>query len=158
MTESACVWLFRNGRRPDRILSRIKGVPEVKERRIAMDFRMTLCLALLTLLCGCDPALAGLGLPHYAGTKAAVLGLTRACARQLGPLQIRVNAVCPGVIETPMTEAVPDVALKGLVQTTPLGRVGQPEEIASAALFFASDESSFVTGQWMSPNGGLVIC
>lgn len=103
-------------------------------------------------------ALGGLGLPHYAATKAAVLGFTRSCARQLGRLQIRVNAVCPGVIDTPMTEAVPDVALKGLVQTTPLGRVGQPEEIASAALFFASDESSFVTGQWMSPNGGLVIC
>ena len=103
-------------------------------------------------------ALAGLGLPHYAGSKAAVLGLTRSCARQLGPLGIRVNAVCPGVIDTPMTAEVPDFALKGLIQGTPLGRVGKAEDIATAVLYLASDESSFVTGQWMSPNGGLVIC
>lgn len=103
-------------------------------------------------------ALAGIGLPHYSGSKAAVLGLTRSCARQLGPLGIRVNAICPGVIETPMTAEVPDFALKGLIQSTPLGRVGKPEDIANAALYLASDESSFVTGQWMSPNGGLVIC
>ncbi len=67
-----------------------------------------------------------------------------------------MNAVCPGVIETPMTEAVPDALLKGLIATTPLGRVGQPEDIAQATLFLASDESGFVTGQWLSPNGGLV--
>lgn len=103
-------------------------------------------------------ALAGIGLPHYSGSKAAVLGLTRSCARQLGPKGIRVNAVCPGVIETPMTAEVPDFALKGLIQTTPLGRVGQPEDISNAVLYLSSDESSFVTGQWLSPNGGLVIC
>ena len=103
-------------------------------------------------------ALAGQGVPHYAASKAAVLGFTRSCARQLGPLGIRVNALCPGVIETPMTEAVPDVALKGLLAATPLGRMGQPEEIAQAALYLASGESAFVTGQWLSPNGGLVIC
>ena len=102
--------------------------------------------------------LAGQGMPHYAASKAAVLGFTRACARQLGPLGIRVNAICPGVIETPMTKAVPDSALKGLIATTPLGRVGRPEDIAHATLYLASDESGFVTGQWLSPNGGLITC
>ena len=102
--------------------------------------------------------LSGQGVPHYAASKAAVLGFTRSCARQLGPLGIRVNVVCPGVIETPMTEAVPDVALKGLLAATPLGRMGQPEDIAQATLFLASDESAFITGQWLSPNGGLLTC
>ena len=57
-----------------------------------------------------------------------------------------------------LSAEVPDFALKGLIQGTPLGRVGKAEDIATAVLYLASDESSFVTGQWMSPNGGLVIC
>ena len=101
--------------------------------------------------------LGGPGVPHYSASKAAVLGFTQSSAKQLGPLGIRMNAVCPGVIETPMTDAVPDVALKGLKAATPLGRVGTPEDIANAVLYLASDESSFVTGQWLSPNGGLFM-
>jgi 3-oxoacyl-[acyl-carrier protein] reductase len=102
--------------------------------------------------------LAGIGTPHYAASKAAVLGFTRSCARTLGPQGIRMNAVCPGVIDTPMTEAVPDVALKGVIRTTPLGRMGEAKDIANAVLYLASDESGFVTGQWLSPNGGIVTC
>lgn len=102
--------------------------------------------------------LAGMGLVHYASSKAAVLGFTRACARQLGPLGIRVNAICPGVIDTPMTAQVPDFALKGMIAATPLGRVGEAIDIAQSALYLGSDESAFTTGQWMSPNGGVVIC
>lgn len=102
--------------------------------------------------------LSSLGSVHYAASKSAVLGLTRACARELGPHGIRVNAICPGVIDTPMTAGVPDVALKPLLAATPLGRKGLPEDIANAAVYLASDESSFVTGQWLSPNGGLVMC
>lgn len=101
--------------------------------------------------------LAGLGPPHYSASKGAVLGFTKSCARQLGPRKIRVNAICPGVIETPMSAAVPDFALEGLKKTTPLGRIGQPEDIANAALYLASDESGFVTGESITPNGGLVI-
>lgn len=101
--------------------------------------------------------LAGVGMPHYASSKAAVLGFTKACARQLGSMNIRVNAICPGVIETPMTAAVPDFALKAMVQQTPLGRTGQPEDITNLALYLASDEANFVTGQAISPNGGVVI-
>lgn len=105
-------------------------------------------------------SIAGLspnGNVSYAASKAAVLGITRATARELGRFGIRVNAICPGVIDTPMTAGVPDPMLKPLIRATPLGRKGQPDDIASTALFLASDDSSFITGQWISPNGGLVM-
>jgi 3-oxoacyl-[acyl-carrier protein] reductase len=105
-------------------------------------------------------SIAGLsanGTVHYAGSKAAVLGMTRATARELGPHGIRVNAICPGVIDTPMAAGVPEAALKPLLGATPLRRIGKPEDIANAAVYLASDEASFVTGQWLSPNGGLVM-
>lgn len=106
-------------------------------------------------------SIAGLsaqGTIHYAASKSAVLGITRATARELGPFGIRVNAICPGVIDTPMTAGVPEAALKPLIKTTPLRRTGTPEDIANAAVYLCSDESSFVTGQWISPNGGLIMC
>lgn len=106
-------------------------------------------------------SIAGLsanGTVAYSASKSAVLGITRASARELGRFGIRVNAVCPGVIDTPMTAGVPEQALKPLLGATPLGRIGQPADIAAAALFLASDESSFITGQWISPNGGLLMC
>jgi 3-oxoacyl-[acyl-carrier protein] reductase len=106
-------------------------------------------------------SIAGLssqGTISYAASKSAVLGLTRAAARELGRFGIRVNAICPGVIETPMTEGLPDFAIKPLIGATPLGRMGKPADIAATALFLASEESSFITGQWISPNGGLVMC
>lgn len=105
-------------------------------------------------------SIAGLspnGNVSYAASKAAVLGITRATARELGRFQIRVNAICPGVIETPMTAHIPDPLLAPLKKATPLLRTGTPADIASTALFLASDESSFITGQWISPNGGLVM-
>jgi 3-oxoacyl-[acyl-carrier protein] reductase len=97
------------------------------------------------------------GVTHYAASKSAVLGLTRATARELGPHGIRVNAICPGVIDTPMAAGVPEAVLKPLLGATPLRRIGKPEDIANAAVYLASDEASFVTGQWLSPNGGLVM-
>jgi 3-oxoacyl-[acyl-carrier protein] reductase len=106
-------------------------------------------------------SIAGLssqGTISYAASKSAVLGLTRAAARELGRFGIRVNAICPGVIETPMTAALPDFAIEPLIGATPLGRMGTPADIAATALFLASEESSFITGQWISPNGGLVMC
>lgn len=101
--------------------------------------------------------LAGMGQPHYATAKAGLLGLTRSLARPLGPLGIRINAICPGAIKTAMTDAVPAPMMDMLVAATPLGRVGAPEEIATTAVYLASDDSSFVTGQWISPNGGIFI-
>ncbi|MBM4440431.1 MAG: 3-oxoacyl-ACP reductase FabG [Candidatus Rokubacteria bacterium] len=103
-------------------------------------------------------ALTGLEtVPHYSAAKGGILGFTRAVAREVGSRGIRVNAICPGYIETPMTAGITPLMQRILVSRTPLGRWGQPEEIAATALFLASDDASFYTGQWLSPNGGLVI-
>jgi 3-oxoacyl-[acyl-carrier protein] reductase len=101
--------------------------------------------------------LAGMGPIHYSTAKAGLLGFTRALAREVGGRGIRVNAICPGAIDTPMSANVPEPLLKVMIAATPLGRMGAPEEIAAAALFLASDESSYFTGQWLSPNGGIFI-
>jgi 3-oxoacyl-[acyl-carrier protein] reductase len=101
--------------------------------------------------------LAGWGPVHYAAAKGGLLGFIRSLARFSGPIGIRANAICPGVIDTPMTQVVPPQYLEGLKLITPLGRIGTPDDIAAAALYLASDESAFVTGQAISPNGGLVI-
>ena len=101
--------------------------------------------------------LSGMGPTHYSTAKAGLLGLTRSLAREVGPRGVRVNAICPGVIETPMTHAMPEPVLQGMIGATPLGRLGTPEDIAGAALYLASDDASFVTGQWLSPNGGMFI-
>jgi 3-oxoacyl-[acyl-carrier protein] reductase len=102
-------------------------------------------------------ALAGWGTVHYSAAKGGLLGFVRSLARFGGPLGIRANAICPGVIDTPMVARVSPEAIAGLKMLTPLGRLGTPDDIASAALYLAGDESSFVTGQAISPNGGLVI-
>lgn len=101
--------------------------------------------------------LAGWGPVHYATAKAGLLGLTRSMARFYGGIGVRANAICPGVIDTPMTAAVPSEMIDGLKMLTPLQRVGQPADIAELAVYLAGDESGFVTGQAISPNGGLVI-
>jgi len=100
--------------------------------------------------------LAGWGPIHYAAAKGAVLAFTRAAARELGAMGIRINAIAPGVIDTPMTARVDEALLAPMVGMTPLRRKGTAEEIAATALHLASDESSFTTGQWISPNGGLI--
>jgi len=100
--------------------------------------------------------LAGWGPIHYAAAKGAVLAFTRAAARELGAMGIRINAIAPGVIDTPMTARVDEALLAPMVGMTPLRRKGTAAEIAATALHLASDESSFTTGQWISPNGGLI--
>ena len=103
-------------------------------------------------------ALMGLDtVPHYSAAKGGILALTRAVAREVASRGIRVNAICPGYIDTPMTAPISELSRKALLSRTPMGRVGEPREIAATALFLASDESSFTTGQWLSPNGGLFI-
>ena len=101
-------------------------------------------------------ALAGWGPVHYAAAKGGLLGFTRALARELGPEGIRVNAICPGFIDTPMTAPIAEPERERYAAATPLRRFGRPEEIAATAAYLASAESSFVTGQWLSPNGGFV--
>lgn len=101
--------------------------------------------------------LAGWGPVHYATAKAGLLGLVRSVARFCGPHGIRANAICPGVIDTPMSASVAPQMIAALKMLTPLGRIGEPADVAAAAVYLASDESGFVTGQALSPNGGLVI-
>jgi len=94
---------------------------------------------------------------HYSAAKAGILGFTRAVAREVGSRNIRVNAICPGFIDTPMTQPVSPLVRKAITARTALGRWAEPAEVAKTALFLASDDSSFFTGQWLSPNGGLFI-
>ena len=103
-------------------------------------------------------ALMGLeNVPHYSAAKAGILGFTRAVAREVGSRNIRVNAICPGFIDTPMTQQMSPLMRQAVTMHTPLGRWAEPEEVAKTALFLASDDSAFFTGQWLSPNGGLFI-
>lgn len=93
----------------------------------------------------------------YSASKAALIGLCKALAKEVGPSGIRINCVSPGVIRTPMTEVLGEDTLRSLGEETPLGRIGTPDEIADAVLFLASDAASFITGQVLGINGGLVI-
>lgn len=93
---------------------------------------------------------------HYGAAKAGILGFTRSVAREVASRGIRVNAICPGFVDTPILDPLPPVTRILAERQTPLGRLGQPDEIAAAAAFLASDEASFITGQWLSPNGGLL--
>lgn len=108
-----------------------------------------------------------LGLPKqaaYSTTKAAVLNMTRTIAAEAGPYGVRANAVCPGFTETQMlddyleTQGDPDQAREAMAEQYPLKRLGEPEEIADAILFLASDESSFVTGHGLVVDGGFSTC
>jgi len=103
-------------------------------------------------------ALTGLEVvPHYSAAKGAILAFTRAVARDVASRGIRVNAICPGYIDTPMTERMSPLIRTAVLARTPLHRVGEAHEVAATALFLVSDDSSFFTGQWLSPNGGLFI-
>ncbi len=93
---------------------------------------------------------------HYSAAKAGVIGLTKALAKEVGPSGIRVNCVAPGVIDTDMNHALTPDALSSLTDETPLGRIGTPEEIAQMVYWLTTDQSSFLTGQVLSPNGGIV--
>lgn len=103
-------------------------------------------------------ALMGLdATPHYSAAKGGILAFTRALAREVSSRGIRVNAICPGYIDTPMTAPISPLMQRVILSRTPMGRMGEPREIAATALFLASDEGSYFTGQWLSPNGGLFI-
>ncbi len=97
------------------------------------------------------------GQTNYVATKAAVIGMTKVWARELGRYNVRVNAVAPGFIATEMVQKMPDKVLDSMRQHTPLGRLGTPEEIAAVYLWLASDEASFVHGTTISADGGIVI-
>jgi 3-oxoacyl-[acyl-carrier protein] reductase len=96
------------------------------------------------------------GQTNYIASKAGVIGMTRVWARELGKFHIRVNAVAPGIIDTDMIRGIPEKARQSLVDHTPLGRIGQPEDIANAYVWLASDAASFITGTVLSVDGGVV--
>jgi len=98
-----------------------------------------------------------LGQTNYVATKAGVIGMTKAWARELGRHNIRVNAVAPGFTATEILMSMPDKILEGMKARTPLGRMGQPEDIANAYLFLASDEAGFISGEVLRVDGGIVI-
>ena len=93
----------------------------------------------------------------YSAAKAGVIGLTRALAKELGLSHIRVNCVAPGVIDTDMNAHLGREDLEALGEETPLGRIGQPEEVGRAILFLAGEDASFITGQVLNVDGGMVI-
>lgn len=94
---------------------------------------------------------------HYSAAKAGIIGLTKALAKEVGPSGIRVNCVAPGVVETNMNRDITLETMSRLTEETPLGRIGSPFEIAETIYFLANDGASFITGQVISPNGGIVI-
>jgi 3-oxoacyl-[acyl-carrier protein] reductase len=98
-----------------------------------------------------------IGQTNYVATKSGVIGMTKTWAKELGPKGIRVNAVAPGFIMTGMTEQMPEKVLDKMREKTPLRRLGQPEDIAHAYLFLASDEASFIHGAVLSVDGGLTF-
>lgn len=96
------------------------------------------------------------GQTNYVATKAGVIGLTKTLARELGRKGVTVNAVAPGFIATEMVKKMPENILKSMEEKVPLGRLGMPEEIASAYLFLASDEAAYINGATLSVDGGIV--
>ena len=98
----------------------------------------------------------GFGVSNYAASKAALLGLTRAAAVELGPANVNVNAVAPGFIRTERMAMLPPEVVERARKHSVLGRIAEPEEIAPAYVYLASDEASFMVGQSISPNGGDV--
>ena len=97
------------------------------------------------------------GQANYSASKAGVIGLTKTIAREYAQRGINVNAIAPGYIETPMTEALPEKAKEELKRLIPMERLGKPEDVAEGALFLVSEESSYITGQVLNVNGGIYM-
>lgn len=97
------------------------------------------------------------GQTNYVATKSGVIGMTRVWARELGRFGIRVNAVAPGFTATEILAAMPEKIIEGMKARTPLGRLGDPRDIANAYLFLASDEAAFITGETLRVDGGIVV-
>lgn len=97
------------------------------------------------------------GQTNYVATKAGVIGMTKVWARELGRYGVRVNAVAPGFIATDILKSMPEKVIEGMKSRTPLARMGQPRDIANAYLFLASDDASFITGEVLRVDGGIVV-
>ena len=95
------------------------------------------------------------GQTNYAASKAGIIGFTKSLARELGSRGVRANVVAPGYVKTQLTDVLPEEATQAMLQNTPLGRLGEPEDIAGAVRFLCSDEASFITGEVLLVDGGL---
>jgi 3-oxoacyl-[acyl-carrier protein] reductase len=96
------------------------------------------------------------GAPHYSAAKAGILGFTRAVAKEVILQGVRVNAIAPGYIDTPLLDPISDMVRQATIMQTPIGRLGTAKEIAALALYLATDEAAFFVGATLSPNGGYV--
>lgn len=94
---------------------------------------------------------------NYSAAKAGVIGMTKTAAKELAARGIRVNAVAPGFIETSMTDVIPEKIREDMIHSVPLGRMGQAEDVANAVCFLASEEASYITGQVLKVDGGMVM-
>ena len=94
---------------------------------------------------------------HYSASKAGLIGLTKALAKELGPSGITVNAIAPGLIDTEMNSALSEADIDAIVDDTPISRIGRVEDVARAALYLASDDASFVTGDVLNISGGYTV-
>jgi 3-oxoacyl-[acyl-carrier protein] reductase len=101
--------------------------------------------------------IGNVGQANYSASKAGVIGLTKTLARELAPRQVTVNAVAPGFIETDMTAGLPEKVKTHFLSTIPLGRAGQPEDVAECIAFLASDKAAYLTGQVLHVNGGMFM-
>lgn len=101
--------------------------------------------------------MGNIGQANYAAAKAGVIGLTKACAKEFAARNIRVNAVAPGFIATDMTDAIPEKNKEAMLTAIPLGRMGLAEDVAKAVSFLASDDASYITGQVLKVDGGMVM-
>ncbi len=147
-----------------------EGTPELWERIIALNFvgPMRLTRALLPAMIergsgkivnvASDAGRVGsLGETVYAGAKGGLIAFTKSLARETARYNINVNCVCPGPTETPLLFAVPEKHLDAFKKAIPFRRFGKPAEVAAAVVFFASDQSSYITGQVLSVSGGLTM-
>ncbi len=147
-----------------------EGTPEFWSQLVALNFvgPMTLCKALLPAMMergggkivniASDAGRVGsLGETVYAGAKGGLIAFTKSLARETARYGINVNCVCPGPTDTPLMAAVPDKVKEALTKAIPMRRLGKPEEVADAVVFFASDRAAFITGQVLSVSGGLTM-
>ncbi len=93
----------------------------------------------------------------YSATKSALIGYAKALAKEVGPSNINVNCICPGVIRSPMNEGYTDEEMRDIISRTPLGRIGEPSEIAEIIYFLCSEKASFITGQAITCDGGFIL-
>ena len=148
----------------------VEGTPDFWHKIVALNFvgPMALTKALLPGMMqrtggrivniASDAGRVGsMGETAYSGTKGALIAFTKSLAREVARHQISVNCVCPGPTDTPLMNAVPDKLKDALTKAIPFRRLGKPEEVAAAVVFFAGDGASYVTGQVLSVSGGLTM-